>query len=277
MNNKGNNTLKKIGLYILVIIGVVISIFPFYWMFIGSTSSSGKILSTPPNLWPGDQLLTNWKNLNESVDILRVTFNSIFIATTFTVLSLSVTSIAGYAFAKFEFKGRDALFFMLLLALMIPYHVTLIPLFEMFVKLDWLNTYQSVILPQLAYPFAIFLMRQNMKGLPDSLIEAARVDGAGEFRIFFTVALPTMRPALAAVAIYLFMFQWNNFLWPLIILNTNDMYTLPVALSSLVGLTKVDYGQVMLGAAISVIPIMIVFLLLQRHFVSGILGGAVKE
>src|SRR5690625_236658 len=277
MNNKGYITLKKIGLYILVSIGVVISILPFYWMFIGSTSSSGKILSTPPNLWPGDQLLTNWKNLNESVDILRVTFNSIFIATTFTVLSLSVTSIAGYAFAKFEFKGRDALFFMLLLALMIPYHVTLIPLFEMFVKLDWLNTYQSVILPQLAYPFAIFLMRQNMKGLPDSLIEAARVDGAGEFRIFFTVALPTMRPALAAVAIYLFMFQWNNFLWPLIILNTNDMYTLPVALSSLVGLTKVDYGQVMLGAAISVIPIMIVFLLLQRHFVSGILGGAVKE
>src|SRR5699024_4781364 len=149
----------------------------------------------PPSLLPGNQLALNWENLKISVDIVRVTFNSIFIAATFTILSLLITSIAGYAFAKFAFKGRDALFFMLLLALMIPYHVTLIPLFEMFVQLDWLNTYQAVILPQLAYPFAIFLMRQNMMGLPDSLIEAARVDGAGEFKIFFIVALPTMRPA----------------------------------------------------------------------------------
>lgn len=268
---------QKIGLYTAVIIGAIVSIFPFYWMFIGSTNSSGEVFSIPPKLWPGDQFMINWENLNQSVDILRVMFNSIFIATMFTIFSLFVTSTAGYAFAKFEFKGRDALFFMLLLALMIPYHVTLIPLFELFVKLDWLNTYQAVILPQLSYPFAIFLMRQNMKVLPDSLIEAARVDGAGEFKIFFTVALPTMRPALAAVAIYLFMFQWNNFLWPLIVLNSNEMYTLPVALSSLIGLTKVDYGQVMLGASISVIPVMFVFLFLQKHFVSGILGGAVKE
>lgn len=272
-----NQLIKKTILYIVIIIGAVISIFPFYWMFIGSTNSSGEIFSNPPKFIPGDQFFVNWQNINQSVDILKVTFNSIFIATTFTVLSLFITSIAGYAFAKFKFRGRNFLFFVLLMALMIPYHVTLIPLFEMFVALDWLNTYQAVILPQLAYPFAIFLMRQNMKGLPDSLIEAARVDGAGEFRIFFTIALPAMKPALAAVAIYLFMFQWNNFLWPLIILNSDEMYTLPVALSSLIGLTKVDYGQVMMGAAISVVPIMIVFLLLQKHFVSGILGGAVKE
>lgn len=269
--------LLKVILYIALSVGVIVSVFPFYWMFIGATNSSGNIFSVPPSMLPGDQFFINLQNLSQSVNILRVTFNSLLIAVTFTVLSMLITSMAGYAFAKYKFKGRDAIFFMLLLAIMIPYHVTLIPLFEMFVALNWLNTYQAVILPQLAFPFAIFLMRQNMKGLPDSLIEAARVDGAGEFKIFFRVALPTMRPALAAVAIFLFMFQWNNFIWPLVVLNSEDMYTLPVALSSLIGLSTVDYGQVMMGASISVLPIMVVFLLLQKQFISGILGGAVKE
>lgn len=267
----------KIMLYVLLTAGVAVSIFPFYWMLMGATNASGEIFSIPPSMLPGDQFFINLINLNDSINIARVTFNSLFIAATFTVLSLLITSTAGYAFAKFKFKGRDAIFFILLLAIMMPYHVTLIPLFEMFVALDWLNTYQAVILPQLAYPFAIFLMRQNMKSLPDTLIEAARVDGAGEFRIFFTIALPTMRPALAAVSIFLFMFQWNNFIWPLVVLNSSDMYTLPVAIAGLIGLTRVDYGQVMMGAAVSVVPIMIVFLLLQRQFISGILGGAVKE
>ncbi|KHE71583.1 carbohydrate ABC transporter permease, partial [Halobacillus sp. BBL2006] len=180
-------------------------------------------------------------------------------------------------FAKFQFKGRNAIFFMLLVAIMIPYHVTLIPLFEIFSNVGWLNTFQAVILPQVAYPFAIFLMRQNMQAIPDSLLEAARVDGAGEFHIFFRIVLPVMRPALAAVAIFLFMFQWNNFIWPLVVLQSQDMYTLPVALSSLVGMSRIDYGQVMMGTTLSTLPIMIFFLLLQKQFISGILGGSVKE
>ena len=143
--------------------------------------------------------------------------------------------------------------------------------------MDWLNTYQAVILPQLSYPFAIFLMRQNMKSIPFSLVESARVDGAGELKIFWRIALPTMRPAIAAVSIFLFMFQWNNFMWPLVVLNTTEMQTLPVALSSLIGLSRIDYGQVMMGATISVVPVMIVFLFMQRQFISGILGGAIKE
>lgn len=267
---------KKIALYSLLAVGVIISIFPFYWMIIGATNPSGEIFSIPPSLIPGTYLVENFISLNESIGILRVVFNSLFIALSFTVLSLLICSAAGYAFAKFQFKGRDVIFFVLLLSMMIPYHVTLIPLFRIFVELNWLNTYQAVILPQLAYPFAIFLMRQNMQAIPSTLLEAARVDGAGEFRIFFKIVLPTMRPALAAVAIFLFMFQWNNFIWPLVVLNSGEMYTLPVALSSLIGLSDIDYGQITLGAAISVVPIMVFFLILQKQFIAGILGGSVK-
>ncbi|PRO67304.1 carbohydrate ABC transporter permease [Alkalicoccus urumqiensis] len=269
--------MKKIGLYALLLVGVLLSMFPFYWMFIGATNPSGEIFSIPPNLTPGDHFMENLQNLNESVGIWRVIFNSVFITLTFTILSVMICSAAGYAFAKYKFKGRDPIFFMLLLAIMIPYHVTLIPLFQLMASLDWLNTYYAVILPNLAYPFAIFLMRQNMRSIPDSLLEASRVDGAGEFRIFFTVVLPTMRPAIAAVAIFLFMFQWNNFLWPLVVLGDSDMHTLPVALSSLVGMSRIDYGQIMMGTTLSTLPIMIFFLILQKQFISGILGGSVKE
>ncbi len=269
--------LRKTIMYILLFIGVIFSIGPFYWMIVGATNPSGEVFNIPPNFLPGTHGWENLMNLNENVGIVRVMFNSLFITLTFTALSLVICSGAGYAFAKFKFKGRNAIFFMLLVAIMIPYHVTLIPLFQIFGNLGWLNEYQSVILPQLAYPFAIFLMRQNMQALPDSLLEASRVDGAGEFHIFFRVVLPVMRPALAAVAIFLFMFQWNNFIWPLVVLQSGDMYTLPVALSSLIGMSRIDYGQVMMGTTLSTLPIMIFFLLLQKQFISGILGGSVKE
>ncbi|WP_257347130.1 carbohydrate ABC transporter permease [Pseudalkalibacillus decolorationis] len=269
--------LNKIVIYSFLLIGVIISIGPFYWMFIGATHPSGEIFNIPPQLLPGDYLVENFISLQESLGMLKIIWNSLFIALTFTVLSTLISAAAGYAFAKFQFKGRDKIFFMLLLTIMIPYQVTLIPLFELMVSLEWLNTYSAVILPNLAFPFGIYLMRQNMKSIPDSLIEAARIDGAGEFRIFFTIVLATMRPALAAVAIFLFMFQWNNFIWPLVILNSSEMFTLPVALSSLIGMARVDYGQLMLGATLSTLPIMIFFLILQKQFISGILGGSVKE
>lgn len=264
-------------IYIFLLIGVIISIFPFYWMVIGSTLSSGKLLSVPPNLSPGKHLLENAKSLHESLNFVRIMWNSLFIALTYTFVSTLICTMAGYVFAKFNFKGKGLLFFLILCTLMIPFQVTLIPLFEIMVMLDWLNTYQAIILPSLASPFAIFLMRQNMLSIPDSMIEAARIDGAGEFKIFFTLILPTMRPALAAVSIFLFMSQWNSLLWPLITLNSNEMFTLPVALSSLIGLARIDYGQLMLGTTLSVIPILIFFLIFQKNFISGILGGSVKE
>ncbi|MEC5423454.1 carbohydrate ABC transporter permease [Virgibacillus sp. C22-A2] len=276
MENK-NVYLNKTIIYILLSIGVILSILPFYWMAIGSTLTSGKIFSVPPNFLPGNNLLENAKNLNESLNFLKVMWNSLFISVTYTVISVVICSMAGYAFAKFDFKGKGAVFFIILCSLMIPFQVMLIPLFEIIVWMDWLNTYQAIILPTLASPFAIYLMRQNMLSIPLSIIESARIDGAGEFRIFFSIVFPTMKPAVAAVSIFLFMSQWNSLLWPLITLNSKEMFTLPVALSSLVGLARIDYGQLMLGTTLSVVPVLVFFLFFQRHFISGILGGSVKE
>ncbi|MDN3020214.1 carbohydrate ABC transporter permease [Paenibacillus sp. BSR1-1] len=270
-------TSRKIGIYSLLIAGVILSIGPFYWMLVGSTLPSGDIFHLPPKLLPGDYLAKNYQSLNESLGIGKIFWNSLFIALVYTFVSTLISAMAGYAFAKFQFKGKKVFFFIILCTLMIPSQVTLIPLFEMMVSFNWLNTYQAIILPTLASPFAIYLMRQNMKAVPDSIIEASRVDGAGEMRIFFTVILPVTRPALAAVSIFLFMSQWNSLLWPLITMNSKEMFTLPVALSSLIGMARIDYGQLMLGTTLSTIPIMIFFLLLQRHFISGILGGSVKE
>lgn len=274
---KSSKVFSKIGLYSFLLIGVIISLFPFYWMVIGSTKTSGEILSVPPSLTPGHNLLENFESLNESLKFVRVMWNSIFISITSTVLSVLIAAMSGYAFSKFKFKGKSIGFFIILCTLMIPFQVILIPLFEIMVNMDWLNTYQAIILPTLASPFAIFLMRQNLSTVPDSMIEAARIDGAGEFKIFFKIVLPTMRPALAAVSIFLFMAQWNSLLWPLITLTTKEMATLPVALSGLVGMARIDYGQVMLGTTLSVIPILIFFLLFQKNFISGIMGGSVKE
>ena len=274
---KTSNTLSKILIYGLLLIGVIISIGPFYWMIVGSTLPTGQIFSLPPKLSPGDFLAKNFASLKESLGIARIFFNSIFIAIVYTFLSTLIAAMAGYAFAKFRFKGKNTIFFIILCSLMIPYQVTLIPLFEMMVTFDWLNTYQAIILPTLASPFAIYLMRQNMLSVPDSILEASRVDGAGEIKIFFTIVLPVVRPALAAVSIFLFMSQWNSLIWPLITLNSKEMFTLPVALSSLIGLARIDYGQLMLGTALSTLPIMVFFLLMQKHFISGILGGSVKE
>lgn len=274
----GNHKLlKKTSLHIFLIIGVVISLAPFYWMVVGATNPSGDVLSFPPKLVPGNYLFENYKNLSESIDIVQAVLNSSVISIIYVLMSLLVCSTAGYAFAKYKFKGNNLIFVSFLLAMMIPYQATIIPLFQVFGSLDWINTYRAVLLPQICYPFAIFLIRQNMKGIPDSLLEAARIDGAGELYIFFRIVLPTMKPTLAAVSIFLFTHQWNNFMWPLIVMTTQENYTLPVALSTLAGLNSIDYGQLMLGTTISVLPIMIVFLILQKHFVSGILGGSIKE
>jgi len=268
---------QKIVLYFVLIIGVILTIGPFYWMVVGATNPSGEVLSIPPNFIPGTHLMDNLNNLLGEINIWRSLLNSTIITVTYTFFGGLVSASAGYAFAKFQFKGDNLLFSIILLSMMVPYQALVIPQFELFANLDLLNSFISVILPQIAYPFAIFLMRQNMQSIPDSLLEAARIDGGGELGIFFKIVLPTSIPSIAAVSIFLFTHQWNNFLWPLITLSSKDMYTLPVALATLAGLENIDYGMLMLGATISILPIFIAFLFLQKFFISGMLGGSVKE
>ncbi len=247
---------RLIVYYIVLILVAFVSLFPFYVMFVSSTLSTSQILNIPPHLSFGNQLLENFKNLSEKI---------------------LLDSMAGYALAKYEFKGKSIIFGIIISTLMVPSQVTLVPMFIMMNKIGWQNTYWAIIFPALANAFGIFLMRQNMTSFPTALIEAARIDGCSEFGIFFQIVMPNMKPALGALGIYNFMSQWGNFMWPLIILATKDMYTLPVALASLEGLMYKDYGMMMLGSTISTIPIIIIFLIFQRQFVSGLIGGSIKE
>ncbi len=274
---ESNSTLKKFVIYSAVILGFFISIFPFYWMFIGATNASADIFAFPPKMTPGDQLIENYRNLSAQIPLKKVMFNSFYVSIIYTIFTLAMSTITGYAFAKYEFKGKKFLFSAILLTMMLPGQATMIPLFDIMKAFGWLNSYKAVIIPGIASAFGIFLMRQNMLKVPDSLIEAARIDGCGEVRIFLQIVLPTMKPAIAALGIYMFMGQWGNFMWQLIVLNDQSMKTLPVALSSLVGLSRVDYGQVLLGASLSTLPVIAIFLVLQKQFISGILGGALKE
>ncbi|WP_327063831.1 carbohydrate ABC transporter permease [Kitasatospora purpeofusca] len=250
---------------------------PLYWLAIASTHTSHDIFGRPPQLLPGGELGTNLGHLEESVGFGRVVLNSLMLSVTYTVLGGIVCTLAGYGFAKFRFRGQGLMFSVLLLALVVPTQLTIVPLFKMMVNLDWLNTYQAVLLPNLALPFGIFLMRQSMSALPDELLQAGRIDGCGELRLFLRIALPTMRPALAALAMFLFLFQWNDFLWPLIALRDPASYTVPVALAALTGSSDVDYGQLLTGTAVAAVPMAVLFLFLQKHFVSGMLAGAVKQ
>ncbi|MEV5583080.1 carbohydrate ABC transporter permease [Streptomyces parvus] len=269
----GSGILLTSGLAIVLAAVLV----PFYWLIIASTHDSDDIFGSPPPLLPGEHLGKNLSSLQETASFGQVVLNSLLIAVVYTLCAGLVCTLAGYAFAKYGFKGRDLLFGLLMLGLVIPNQVTVIPLFQLMADWQWLNTYQAVVLPNLALPFGIFLMRQSMAALPDELLDSGRMDGCGEFRLFLRVVLPPMKPALAALGIFLFLFQWNDFVWPLIILRDSASYTIPVALASLQGVDDTDYSALLTGTAVAAIPMALVFLALQRHFVSGLLAGAVKE
>ncbi|MFJ6940288.1 carbohydrate ABC transporter permease [Streptomyces sp. NPDC101132] len=250
---------------------------PFGWLVVAATHSSREIFDSPPPVLPGGRLAENLAALETAAGFGRVVLNSLVNATLYTLLAGAVCTLAGYGFATYRFKGRDALFALVMLGLVVPAQVTLVPLFTMMADLRWLDTPQAVILPHLALPFGIFLMRQSMAALPAELLDSGRMDGCGELRLFWRVALPPMRPALAALAVFLFLYQWNDFVWPLIVLRDGASFTIPVALASLQGLDETDYGAILAGTSVAAIPMALVFLALQRHFVSGLLAGAVKE
>jgi len=274
---KNKISINKIFTYLFLSFVSLVSVYPFYWMFIGSTLTTSEIFQFPPRLLPGTNFLNNLQGLMESAPIWNGLWNSLFIAVIFTVMNVYFCSLAGYAFSKFEFKGKDALFYMILITMMLPNQVTLIPLFKVFTGLHLQNNAISVIFPALANAFGVFFMRQNMMSVPTEMIEAARVDGANEFMIFNRIVLPTMRQSIASLAILNFINQWGNYLWPLIILQDNEAQTLPVMLSMLIAPGQViEYGQVLTGTVISVLPILILFLFAQKQFIAGIYGGSVK-
>ncbi len=253
------------------------TIFPFYYMLVTSTHRTSDILNIPPPLWFGNALVQNYNELLSALPFWNALWNSFAIAASHTVLVLFFCSLAGYAFAKYRFPGRDGLFAFLLATLMVPGAIGLIPSFVIMRMLGWIDSWYPLIIPGVANAFGIFWMRQYIdSAIPNDMMDAARIDGAHEFRIYWNIVLPVITPALAALAILTFMGNWNSFQWPLLILKEEAKYTLPVALSTLRSLRGTEIGVQILGATGAILPILAVFLLASRQFIAGITAGAVK-
>lgn len=263
--------------YAMLIAMALVAAFPFYWMFVAATRRSATLISAPPPITLGDAFLQNYNQLMESIPFWRIMLNSLFVATTFTLLALFFCSLAGYAFAKFSFPGRDKLFAIMLGTMMLPSVLGIIPSFMIMRELGWLDTYLPLLIPGAASAFGIFLLRQYVQSsVSGELVDSARIDGAHEFRIYWNIVLPIIKPGLAALAIFTFLGKWNEYFWPLLILRNEENYTVPVALASMQGTYWTEEGVRILGATLAIVPIMLVFLMASRQFIAGLTAGAIK-
>jgi multiple sugar transport system permease protein len=269
--------MKKIILYTFLIITSLLTLVPFIWMLAASLMLDGNASVFPPAFIPDPFSFIQYKVLFERLNVARNFLNSFFLSTIVTLISLLFNSMAGYAFAKYRFRGKNQLFNLLLSSMIIPSQVTMLPLFLMLKSMGLINTYMAIIIPGLANIFGIFLIRQYVISIPDSLLEAARIDGATDFQIYRRVILPLAIPILVTLAIFTFLGTWNDFLWPLIALTDNSMYTLPVALANLMGEHTKDPELMMAGSVLTIIPVIIVFLVMQKYYIRGIMMGSVKE
>ncbi|MFQ5794946.1 MAG: carbohydrate ABC transporter permease [Candidatus Bipolaricaulia bacterium] len=265
-------------LYFIIIFLGFTMLLPFVWMTSTAFKPADQVLLYPPTFIPRPFTLDNFYKVFSSVPLVRYYMNSIIIAVSVTLFNLFFDSLAGYAFAKFRFPGRNKIFILILATMMIPFQVTLIPVFWELKWLGWLNTYQGLIVPHAAGAFGIFLMRQYIKQtLPTELMDAARIDGSSELGIYFRVVLPNIKPALATLGIFTFMGTWTDVLWPLIVSTNDKMFTLPLGLANFSDRYTIFYGQQMAMTFLIVVPIIIVFLFFQRYFIEGItlsgLGG----
>jgi multiple sugar transport system permease protein len=268
--------MKKVLLHFALIAGGLVTLFPLLWMLSASFMSNGEATTYPAHVVPHAPTLDQYRALFVRLNIGRAFFSSTIIAIVTTLFSLLFNSMAGYAFARLRFRGRDRIFTLLLAALVIPAQVGMLPLFLLMKSLGLVNTYWGVIIPSLASVFGIFLIRQFMLSIPQELLEAARIDGAGEWRIYWSVVMPLARPILATLAIFTFMTTWNDFMWPLIVLSDESRYTLPVALANLVGEHAQDVELMMAGSVLTVLPVLALFLFLQRYYIAGLMAGSVK-
>ena len=264
------------ALHAVLAAGALLTLLPLVWMVCASLMRPGEANQLPPPLLPAAPTLDNFRQLFTRLDMLRNFVNSVVVTVLATVLSVVVTSLAGYAFAKLPFRGRESLFKALAAALVVPAQVGMLPLFLLLRELGLVNTYAGVLVPYLASIFGIFLIRQYTLGVSDELLDAARIEGAGEFTIFRLVAVPVIKPILVTLAAFTFLNAWNDFMWPLIVLSDSGMYTLPVALANLAGEHVQDTELMMAGSLVTILPALTVFLVFQRTYVEGIMAGGVK-
>jgi multiple sugar transport system permease protein len=267
----------SVFIYFLLFVGSIFFIAPFFWMLSSAFKLPQEVISYPPVWFPASPTMRSILYVWDKMHFARSFGNSVFISVTVTLIVLLTSAITGYVLAKYEFRGRNLIFVGILATMMIPWPVTLIPNYQLMVWFKMLNTYWALIVPSLYSAFGIFLMRQFMHSIPNELIDAGRIDGASEPRIFGQIVLPLLKPALAALGIFVFQWNWDNFIWPLIVLNNQRLYTLPVALGTFQSDNVTDYASIMAGASITVIPMVFVYLLFQRYFVAGIAMTGLKS
>jgi multiple sugar transport system permease protein len=274
--------MRRRGLLLLAVNGAltilaVLTAFPLLWMISASLMPAGEALSLPARVLPSRPTLEHYEVLFSRLNLGRTFANSLLLASMITAVSLLANSMAGYAFAKLRFRGRSRLFAILLATLVVPPQVTVLPLFLEIRALGLVNSFGGILVAAIATVFGIFLVRQFAQGIPDELLDAARLDGASELRIYWSVVLPLLRPILVTLGVFTFLTAWNDFMWPLIVLTDESKYTLPVALANLSGEHVQDTELMMAGAVVTVLPGLLVFLLLQRQYIEGITMGSVKE
>jgi ABC-type glycerol-3-phosphate transport system permease component len=273
---------RRALLYVLVIGTSLLMIGPLYWMFGTSFKPSADIFASPPKWIPSPWTLGNYRDVFTLLPFDRFFVNSVIVSFFIVSLNIVFDTMAAYAFAKLRFPGRDAIFFMLLITLMIPFQVNLIPLYRMMVFVHHINphlgidTYSGLIAPSMIQVFGIFLMRQFFQSIPDEVLESARCDGASDFRIIRSVVLPLALPGMATLAIFTFLSAWNDFLWPLLVTSSDQMRTLPVGVALLARKNTINWGDTMAGTVLASVPMIVVFLVLQRRFIEGLTAGAVK-
>jgi cellobiose transport system permease protein len=267
----------RIVTHTCIVIGVLLSIFPFYWLLVMSTHTTAEIFGYPPKLWVGSSLGENVRGVIENVDLFRALLNTFLVSAAVAILVMFFDSLAAYAFGKYDFPGKNVLFTILLATFLVPGSLSLVPSFVLMSWFGWIGGFQSLIIPGAANAFGIFLLRQFAQtSIPNELVESARVDGAGFFRTWWSIGVPMMRGGVAFLGIFTFIGVWNDYVWPLIVLVDPKRQTLQTALSTLNSIYKTDYGMVMAGALISVVPLIGIFLIGSRHFIANIAAGALK-
>lgn len=266
-----------VACYAIMVIAVVIALVPFFFAVSTSFRQTISLFKYPPEWLPHEPTLRNYRKLINDYPFERWVLNSLFVASVVTVIKVVFDSMAGYAFAKMRFPGRDALFIVVLMSLMIPFAATLLPLFIIVREFHFTNTYWGLILPPLANPIGVFMMRQFIESLPNDLENAARLDGCSEFQTYRRVILPLIKPGLVVLAVFTFMNQWTSYLWPLVVATRKEMQTLTVGVQSLYTMFTIDWGVISAAAVLAMLPMILVFIFLQRYFIAGSIAGALKE
>lgn len=262
--------------FVIVVAGAVLVFLPFLYMLSTSVKSMPEVFTTPVQWIPNDFRWDNFSTAWTEHNISRYYLNSLFVGVCVTALNLVTCTLAGYSFAKFDYPGRDVLFGTVLFTMMIPLASMIIPLYLVVKQLGWINSYWGLIIPAGTSAFGIFLIRQHMFSIPDDLLDAARIDGANEFRIFLEIVVPLVKTSIASLAIFIFMWNWDSFLWPLLVVTKDDYRTLPLGIAMFESAYGTNYPQLMAVAVLAMLPVLIVFILMQRHFIAAMTMSGVK-